>query len=182
MTENPESAGDFAQLLAIHEARLFAYIYALTLNLADAEDIYQDTVLILWRKYKEYRTNTNFAAWARAVAHRELQHYFRRKGRQRVHFDEKLLEELSETQTYLDDAQEASPDIYLQALLQCKEKLPESDRRLIELCYASGLNITQAAQQLGRSPQSVCNSLSRIRRALFDCIQGFFKTEEQTGE
>lgn len=178
---NSSGADEFAQLVAIHEARLFAYIYALTLNMADAEDIYQDTLLVLWRKYKDYQPNTNFAAWARAAARRELQHYFRRKGRQRVHFDEKLLEELSETQSCLDEARDASSDMYLQALLQCKEKLSEGDRRLIELCYASGLNITQAAQQLGRSPQSVCNSLSRIRRALFDCIQKFLEREPHDG-
>ena len=85
-------ADEFAQLLSAHEARLFGYIYALTLNTADAEDIYQDTAMALWRKFDEYRPGTNFAAWARAAAGFEVQHFFRSMSRHRVHFDQRLLE------------------------------------------------------------------------------------------
>ena len=45
------------------------------------------------------------------------------------------------------------------------------DRRLIGLCYSRKSSLKQVAQQEGRSPPSVCNSLKRIRTILFDCIQ-----------
>ncbi len=164
-------ADEFAQLLSAYEPRLFGYIYALTLNTADAEDIYQDTAMALWRKFDEYRPGTNFAAWARAAARFEIQHHFRRLSRRRVHFDQRLLEELAETQLTLEVLSASPMDSYTEALRHCKDLLPEGDRELIELCYGGTCNISQAARQLGRSPQSVCNSLSRIRRALFDCIR-----------
>jgi RNA polymerase sigma-70 factor, ECF subfamily len=165
-------ADEFAQLLAMHETQLFGYIYALILNMADAEDIYQDTALALWRKFEDYQPGTNFAAWARATARFEVQHFLRSKSRRRVHFDERLLAELAETQTDLDSGgSDSSLEAYSQALLRCRDKLPENDQQLVSLCYGGSRSITDAAKQLGRSPQSVCNSLSRIRRVLFDCIR-----------
>jgi RNA polymerase sigma-70 factor, ECF subfamily len=173
-------ADEFAQTLTMHEARLFGYIYALTLNAADAEDIYQDTALALWRKFNEYQPGSSFISWALAAARFEVQHFFRSKSRRRAHFDERLLDELAETQTCLDSAgAESSLEAYTHALLRCKNMLPENDRQLIELCYGGSCSITQAAKQLGRSPQSVCNSLGRIRRVLFDCIRRASKAEDQ---
>ena len=50
-------------------------------------------------------------------------------------------------------------------------KLRESDRELLKDCYGETEGIAEVAQRRGRSPQSVHNSLRRIRRALFECIQ-----------
>ena len=172
-------ADEFAQLLAMHESRLFGYIYALVMNMADAEDIYQDTMLALWRKFETYRPGTNFVAWARAAARFEVQHFFRGKSRRKLYFDDSLLRELAETQSLLDSAAAGESDSYTDALRRCKDLLPEKDRRLIELCYSTSYNITQSADRLGRSPQSVCNSLSRIRRVLFDCIRQAVKEDDQ---
>lgn len=172
-------ADEFAQLLTLNEPRLFGYIYALVLNTADAEDIYQYTALALWRKFDSYRPGTNFAAWARAAARFEVQHYFRGKSRRRLHFDESLLNELTEAHSAADPAFESERGSYADALRRCKDVLPENDRRLIELCYTATTNIKQIAGGLGRSPQSVCNSLSRIRRALFDCIRRSLEAKDR---
>lgn len=172
-------ADEFAQMLTLHEPRLFGYIYALVLNMADAEDIYQDTVLALWRKFEAYQPDTNFAAWVRATARFEVQHFFRGKSRRRLHFDESLLAELAETQSSVDLASDSPQESYTKSLQRCKNLLPENDRRLIELCYSATANITQTAGRLGRSPQSVCNSLSRIRRMLFDCIRRTMEAKDQ---
>jgi RNA polymerase sigma-70 factor (ECF subfamily) len=172
-------ADEFAQLLAQHEARLFGYIHALVMNTADAEEVYQDTVLALWRKFDQFRPETNFVAWARAVAHFEVRHYFRAAGRRRRHFDPVLLDEIAETQSLIDQSDAPSVESDFDALRKCKELLPESDQRLIEMCYLASVGVSKTAQRLGRSPQSVCNSLSRIRRALFDCIRKATEARDQ---
>jgi RNA polymerase sigma-70 factor, ECF subfamily len=59
----------------------------------------------------------------------------------------------------------------LRALASCKEKLPENDRQLVELCYGRCETIREAAQQVGRPLGAVYESLWRIRRALHTCIQ-----------
>lgn len=173
-----DRSDDFAQLLAEHQAQLFGYVYALIPNMTDAEDVYQDTVIALWQKFNDYQPGTNFAGWARVVARFKIQHFFRTKSRRRVYFDEGLLAEISETQARIESARHGSPlDSYTPALLRCIERLPESDRQLIRLSYEEEKNLTQIAKDFGRSPQSIWNSLSRIRRVLFDCIRQAHQAE-----
>ena len=175
---NRDLKDDFAQLLAAQQTRLFGYIYAMIPNLPDAEDVYQNTVMALWRKFQTYQPDTSFTAWTRAVACFEIQHYFRSKRRCRVHFDEEMLAELAETQAQWESADDSLSESYTPTLLQCMQKLPENDSKLIKLCYAVQSNVSQVARQFGRSPQSVCNSLARIRRTLFDCIRQARRGEE----
>jgi RNA polymerase sigma-70 factor, ECF subfamily len=67
------------------------------------------------------------------------------------------------------EAEAAAAD--LTALGSCMERLPHNDRQLITLCYVEGESVSQVADAAGRSPQSVHNSLRRIRNWLLDCIR-----------
>jgi RNA polymerase sigma-70 factor (ECF subfamily) len=58
-----------------------------------------------------------------------------------------------------------------EALAKCTAKLRASDRKLLEECYDESTGVLVVAAREGRSPQSVYNSLRRIRRALFECIR-----------
>jgi RNA polymerase sigma-70 factor, ECF subfamily len=163
---------EFADLVAAHQGRLFAYIYALVHTMSDTEDIYQETLLTLWRKFAEYVPDTNFGAWARTTARFKVDHFYRRKRRNRLYFDDLLLAELAETEAEFDVQDDLqSAELYHRALLDCMQRLAASDQRLLGLCYCGSAGIKNVAQQEGRSPQSVCNSLKRIRGVLFDCIQ-----------
>jgi RNA polymerase sigma-70 factor (ECF subfamily) len=64
-------------------------------------------------------------------------------------------------------------------LRQCKEQLQTNDQRLIEMCYAASATVAQTAARLGRSPQSVCNSLGRVRRLLYDCIRRAMEAQDK---
>jgi RNA polymerase sigma-70 factor (ECF subfamily) len=50
------------------------------------------------------------------------------------------------------------------------EKLRQRDRELLDECYRDASGIHEAAHRRGRVPQSVYNSLRRIRRSLYECI------------
>ena len=58
-----------------------------------------------------------------------------------------------------------------EALARCTAKLARSDRKLLEAWYDESSGVAAVAEREGRSPQSVHNSLRRIRRALFECIR-----------
>jgi RNA polymerase sigma-70 factor (ECF subfamily) len=89
-------------------------------------------------------------------------------------FSEKFLQDLAEWEG---NQPSEDADRRLAALRACMERLKEHDRRLIELRYGGALGIGGIARQLGRTPQSICNSLGRIRGALFECIQRTLATE-----
>ena len=76
------------------------------------------------------------------------------------------------------EVEEDTSDSTAFALRECVDKLPDADRELLDLCYQDRNKVKDIATRLGRSSQSVCNSLSRIRATLFNCIQRVLAREE----
>lgn len=162
----------FAELLAAQQGRLLAFIYALVHNIGDAEDIYQETAIALWRKFGQFRPGSNFGAWAKEMARLEVLRFLKHKRRDRVVFDDQLLAKLILVQERLDASEmPGTLESYHQALLDCMDRLDTIDRHLIVLCYSRKSSLKSVAEQEGRSPSSICHSLKRIRGILFECIR-----------
>jgi RNA polymerase sigma-70 factor (ECF subfamily) len=166
MSEEHDRKLEFAEYLRRHQAQVYGYIHVLVRDLNDADDLFQQTVTILWKKFDEYERQRSFLSWACGVARFEIANFLRARSRHRLYFSDEL-------NLALVEAQEALPPDELEerraALAQCLRKLRERDRKLLEACYADE-DVSAVAQRAGRSPQSVYNSLRRIRRALFECI------------
>jgi RNA polymerase sigma-70 factor, ECF subfamily len=177
MMNDPCQSDEFLELIAACQSRLFGYLYSLLHNMEDTEDVLQQAVLAMWRRFGEYDRNRVFFAWARAFAKLTALNHIRAKRRNRVVFSDDLLLLMAD-----DLAVEAQDDLltsYRDSLLRCMDRLPAADRDLLELCYFERCSITKAAAKLGRSPQSTCNSLRRIRVALFDCIAASVPPEDR---
>ncbi len=158
---------EFARDLERHQARLFGYIHSLVRDLDDADDLFQQTSLILWKKYGEFDPTRSFFAWACGVARLEVSNFLRSRSRSKVYFSDELNLLLLDAQAELTEDELGDRR---DALAGCVQKLRERDRGLIEECYGAACCISEVAERRRRSPQSVHNSLRRIRRALFECI------------
>ena len=174
---DPSSDDRFVDLLTRHQGQIFGYIFAAVQNLSDAEELYQDTSLVLWRKFSHYQPGSDFARWACKTAKYEILHFFRNRRRSPVCcFNEKILTNLADIQDFrTDDAHQDHQNL----LAACVEELQPVDRRLVELCYGGQRTIKQYAEELQRSVQTLYNSLSRIRRLLFDCVHRKLEGEEE---
>lgn len=169
-------SNEFLDLITACQSQLFGYLYSLLHNMDDTEDVLQQTVLAMWRRFSEYDRTRSFVAWAKTFAKLSALNHLRAKRRDRVVFSDDLVLMLAESAA-AETTEDALPS-YHDALLRCMDQLPTSDRDLLELCYFEGCSITQAAAKIGRSPQSTCNSLRRIRSALFDCMTAPVPREE----
>jgi RNA polymerase sigma-70 factor (ECF subfamily) len=156
----------FVELFAIHQRTLYGLIYTLVHNATDAEDLLQQTSLVLWQKFDEFALGTNFSAWACQIAHFTVLDHLKKKRRSRVVFSDELITLLAETRYDSNESQITDAAI----LAECIEKLSEGDRKLIGLCYGVKRDIKAAAAALGRPAASVYVSLSRVRRLLLDCL------------
>jgi RNA polymerase sigma-70 factor, ECF subfamily len=171
----PDNDERFAELLRVHHTQLFAYLWALVRDANDADDLYQQTSLVLWRKFGEYQQGTSFFSWAVATARYEVLNFLRiRKHRRQFNAD--LQTRLNRT---FGDLDAGLLQVRLDSLQECKEKLREEDRRLLEVCYGNAISFRETAQQLGRSPKSVYDSLRRIRALLMECIKGRLAKQER---
>ncbi len=156
----------FVELFSQHQRQLLGYLHALVQNTADAEDLLQQTSLILWRKFDEFQPDTNFFAWACRIAYYEANNFVQSKRRQQTVFSQSLLAALSAERA-------AQVDLFAarrEALPFCLEKLSPADRQLLEQCYERNTSIKQVAAHRGRSADGVYQSLRRIRQSLYDCI------------
>ncbi|HUV65069.1 MAG TPA: sigma-70 family RNA polymerase sigma factor [Sedimentisphaerales bacterium] len=157
----------FLKLLMSNEVRIFSYILRLVPNLADAEDIMQETAGIMWRKFDQFQKATNFVAWAIEIAHYRVLDYRREKRRSPMLYESEIFEQMVSL------AREAGQqdDRRLDALRRCLAKLQDRQRRLIMLRYYDGIGPKEIATRLGMSVHAVYKSLSRIYEQLLRCIR-----------
>jgi len=164
----PDRREIFADYLHRHRSRLFAYVHTLVRNLSDADDVFQQTALALWRRFDTYDPARSFLNWSLGVARLEAATWLRNRARDRLRFSDELTELLIEAFAGLPEEDVGDRR---DALPGCVDKLPEPDRELLTECYHRETDVAHVAARLGRSPSSVHNSLRRIRRVLFECIE-----------
>ena len=178
MATDAHSQGEFAERLRPDQTRLYGYIHSLVRDLNDADDLFQQTTLVLWKKFGDFDRERSFFAWACGIARLEVANFLRSRGRQKLYFSDDL-------NLLLIEAQEEMSNNELEdrrdALASCVEKLRQPDRDLLAECYGDTTGVNEAAGRRGRSSQSVYNSLRRIRRALFECVARVLGQETQPG-
>jgi len=158
---------EFTRLFAEHERRLFSYILSLIPNRTAAEEVFQDTCLIMWQKFTEFEPDTNFTAWAYRIAYFRVLKYREQQGRQMPLLTNDFLEAVSR-------ARRAQHDNHAQrheALVQCVKGLSQRDQELLVRRYSEDMPAKQVAEQLGRPANTVYKALGRIRRTLLECVQ-----------
>src|SRR5256885_12120337 len=64
-----ESRKRLMALMTRHQRQMFSYIYVLVPNRSDAEDLLQETSLVICEKFHEFREGTDFVAWACQIAY-----------------------------------------------------------------------------------------------------------------
>jgi RNA polymerase sigma-70 factor (ECF subfamily) len=165
----------FARLLATCQRQVFLYALGLVHNAADAEEILQETNLVLWRKFDQYEQGTDFHRWACRIAYYEILKFRERRSREERVFSNEFIETLAT------EAASSMPrvDTRREALAHCLGKLRQSDRQLVTCRYRPGATTRSVAESLGRSVQGTRKALHRIRLALMTCIERTLAAEER---
>jgi RNA polymerase sigma-70 factor, ECF subfamily len=159
---------DYASLLRLHQTQLFGYIYSLVRDLDDADDLFQQTSLVLWDKFDQFDRSKSFINWACGVARFEVLNFLRSRSRKRLYFTDELNLALVEAHESLEHERLEERRT---ALAGCMKKLRQKDRELLDACYERSSSLRDVALGYGRSTHSIHNSLRRIRRVLFQCVE-----------
>jgi RNA polymerase sigma-70 factor (ECF subfamily) len=158
-----------------HRAQLWGFLVGLTKDPAKAEDLFQNTYLILCEKWEQYRPGTNFLAWARQIARFEFLASVDPGRRPYVTAEMEVLESALRAV----ESEGGPPSIRRDALRRCLDQMPQAKgRRVLELRYGEGLAGEKVAEQLGLSLNALYTLLSRVRRILQECIERRVRAEE----
>jgi RNA polymerase sigma-70 factor (ECF subfamily) len=156
---------------------LFAFILSLMPDQQRAEDLLQETNVVLWRKRDEYELGTSFISWACQVAYFNVLAFRRKLARDRHRFDDAVFDYLAERQIeraeLLDDRRDA--------LRHCLEKLPADQRTLVRERYEPDGSVQRMAEARQMTEGAVSQALYRIRAALLNCIEKRLTAQPPTG-
>ncbi|WP_020518830.1 SigE family RNA polymerase sigma factor [Catelliglobosispora koreensis] len=131
-----DDRGDFEGLYTASRQRLLGFVYLITGDLGEAQDVVQEAFARAWQRWSSVRRHPDPEAWVRLTASRIAVSWWRRM-RSRV----------------VD-------------LVAAMARLPEEQRITLALHYLAGLPVAIIADELGVAVGTVKARLSRGRTAL----------------
>lgn len=164
----------FIQDLTASQNSLYGYILSLLPDRAAAQDVLQEVSVTAWQKRADFQPGTSFFAWASKIAYFHVLSHRRKMSRDRLVFDDEVLDYLAERQ--MEREEEVSRRGL--ALKSCLEKLPATQKQLVEQRYATGGSVQDIAAREGKSVGAISQTLYRIREALLRCVEQHLAEEE----
>ncbi len=172
--DSADAGEEFVRLWTAAQRKVFLSIFTLVHNLADAEEILQQTSVVLWRKFSEFRRDQDFTRWACGIARYEVLKHRHERGKAVLLMSDALVERLAAaTIREIDHS-----DRRREALQQCLEELLPRHRELIRMRYEEDCRPEGLAVRLGRTADAVRRSLHRIRMRLLECVDRKLAHEE----
>ncbi|MCM2369837.1 sigma-70 family RNA polymerase sigma factor [Aporhodopirellula aestuarii] len=166
-TDSRQQQAEFVRLLSANHRRIQTFIQTLLPDRDLAEDVMQNTSVVMWQKFQQYESGSDFTAWAFRIARYEVLSLTRIRGKVRMIFDESLCEEIA------DDVERRSGnmDVRMQILNECLSSLNVKDSELLKRRYEEGATIKSVAEAVGRPIEGMYKAMSRIHRTLFECTR-----------
>lgn len=157
----------FMRLYATHQRRLYGFVRTLVRSTTDAEDLVQQTIAVLWRKFDQYTPGTDFGSWAIATARYECFHELRKRSRRAGSLDADVLEQLADEAAALSEQAVERRE----ALEHCLRELPGEMRQMLRMHYEHELNVNEVARRVSRSRRTVYRMLEQAHALLLGCIR-----------
>jgi RNA polymerase sigma-70 factor, ECF subfamily len=167
IADKPAATRDFVDLMTQHQGRLYGYVLSLSGDPDAANDVLQETNIVLWKQSSQFQPGSNFKAWAFRIAHFQFMAYRQKRLRDKVLFSHDLLSMLATEAKEIDESHEQRAI----ALEKCLELMPPRSREAIRLRYADELKVDEMALQLHRNANAIYQILFRARQWLIECVQ-----------
>ncbi|GAA2054807.1 SigE family RNA polymerase sigma factor [Streptomyces cheonanensis] len=156
-----EARESFDTYYAASATRLISAVFAVTGNLADAEDAVQEAYARAWLRWDRLCAEGDPAPWIRTVALRLAVSTWRKaRNRLRAQF----------RHGPPPDVPALAPDRV--ALIEAVRALPADQRKAIVLHHLLDLPVAQVARELGATETAIRTRLSRARKALAVRLDG----------
>ena len=157
----------FMRISTLHDPSLRAFVRSFCPKAQEVDDVMQEVSVAALRKFSTLDEHSAFGAWACLIARYELLTARRRFARDRLVLAEDIVGLLVE---------EGADELplrqqQLNALDDCIAKLPRERRELALAAYAKDTTIRELAARLKRTEGSLYKLLSRIRKALHQCME-----------
>ena len=158
----------FADLVKEHQVSLRVFVRSLGVESGWVDDLAQDTFVVAYREMDSYDPDRDFGKWLRGIARNLVRNELRKQGRHRRILHERLSQHLLDLAENEKDREVGVTQ--LSALRDCVEQLPGRSRELVRSRYYEGWDATILADKFEMKAATVRQTLLRIRRQLYQCV------------
>lgn len=161
----------FEILVRENTPMLLAFLRSAVRQSATVDDLFQETMLVAWRRIDEFDRHRPFGPWLRGIAAKLLLSHYRRSSRQELSFDEHSLDWISDRIEQIQSLPGDQLAEKLDALKDCVAHLPDHYRQPIELRYRDALGLNELAKMMHLSMDLLKKRLWRAKGLLAECVQ-----------
>jgi RNA polymerase sigma-70 factor (ECF subfamily) len=161
----------FEILAREHADMLTAFLRSLVRGDELVSDLFQETMLVAWRRLPAYDASRPFGPWLRGIASNLVLEQRRKSARAMLSCEPEVLEAL---EMRFERLMREPGDSFRERALKvegCMEKLPETLRSVVDMAYARGLLLRQIAESISASEEAVKKRVQRARELLLRCFQ-----------
>lgn len=163
---------DLFEILVRENSRMLTtYLRAAGCDDALLDDVWQETMIVAWRRLDDFDRSKPFGPWLRGIAARTLMANRRTAAKTVLTDDAEALEYLSERFERVNQLCGDTLDEKLDALRDCVAKLNESDRECIELRFRDDLMPAAMSERIGIALETVKKRLFRAKQQLQSCLE-----------
>lgn len=149
---------------------LAAFLRSLVTRSEVVDDIFQETMLVAWRRLDDYDRNLPFGPWLRGIASRLVMEYRRKSARGFLNCEPQVLEALEAAFHQFERVPADSFRGRLDRLDPCMERLPQAMREVLDLGYGRGLLLSAVAAAVNATEETVKKRVQRARQSLAECL------------
>jgi RNA polymerase sigma-70 factor (ECF subfamily) len=170
-------AGDhaaFEVLVNRHKDMIFTIVNRILRNREDAEEIAQDVFLKSYQSLSKFKRESKFSTWLYRIAYNTAISKTRKKQMEVSAIDDHIIESHT-VEGIFENAEEFGYEDKKKYFDAALKKIPEEDSMLISMFYLKDQSIDDISEVTGLSASNVKVKLHRIRKKLFQTIEGMRK-------
>ncbi|MGE3167163.1 MAG: RNA polymerase sigma factor [Planctomycetota bacterium] len=160
----------FEILMREHADMLLAFLRSSIRDPHAVDDIFQETMVVAWRRLDDFDRTRSFGKWIRGIAGKLVLAHFRKLGNRPALLDETTLDWLDSRFARVQSAPGDTLDDKLAVLRDCIASLPDEMRSTIEARYFHQRSLPEIVEWLHVSLDSVTKRLYRARLQLESCL------------
>lgn len=167
-----DSKSIFEILMRENADMLTAYLRSVVWNASAVDDLFQETLMVAWRRLEDFDRTRPFGPWLRGIASRLIMAHFRKSKRDMMVCNEVVLTQLDQQVQKISSGRGDTWDDKVDELRVCMENLPDNQREVIDLHYMQDNTTAEITEKTNVSREALKKRLQRARAALLECLRG----------
>ncbi|MBO7267173.1 MAG: sigma-70 family RNA polymerase sigma factor [Bacteroidaceae bacterium] len=160
------------RVLQLYGAMIFGQVARIVTCLEDAEEVYQDVFVKVFRNIESYDSRqASLATWMSRIAYNESLNFVRRAQQPLIYVDDRDVDLESIQNEALAQVFQQQDEATIQLIERALDYLLPEELALITMFYYDDMSLKDIAYATDSAPSTVASRLSRTRRKLYRIIQ-----------